>query len=325
MMVTTGSKRKLLRTPFSYLEGKIGFGCGALRLAAVAAVAASVAIVVGGGVVRVTGSGLGCPDWPTCANGSLSPTPEMGIHAVVEFVNRLLTSVVCVVVGALIVVARLQREPRPQITRWAWAQFWVVVLNAAIGGLTVLARLNPFLVAAHFLAATLLLAAAAVTWDIANRPHHDEIHPAIADGTEQRRLAWVLVTATTALMIVGTAVTGAGPHAGDSSDVQRMPFDWATMTWIHAVLAGAVVVTVANIWRSSSPGTGLRVRTTWMLLVLTTQMGVGFAQSVTQLPNILVVVHMLVAALVFIGAIRVFLETSPNSQPRRRQTASRHL
>ncbi|MEV6562355.1 COX15/CtaA family protein [Nocardia sp. NPDC051756] len=318
-MVTTGSSRRLLRTPFSYLDGKIGFGRGALRAAAASAVLASIAIIVGGGVVRVTGSGLGCPDWPTCANGALSPTPEMGLHAVVEFVNRLLTGVICVVVGALIVVARFQREPWPQVTRLAWVQFWIVVLNAVVGGLTVLARLNPYMVAAHFLAATLLLAGAAATWDALDR-RHDAIRPTAVGTPTQRQLVWVLLTTTAALMIVGTAVTGAGPHAGDSSDVQRMPFDWATATWLHAVLASAVTIAAASIWKSSSPGTDLRRRTAWVLLALTAQMGVGITQSATRLPNSLVIVHMLVAALVFIGAIRVFLEISPYYRLRSTET-----
>nr|WP_280446411.1 COX15/CtaA family protein [Nocardia brasiliensis] len=308
-MTAAGLKRRLSRTPFSYLDGRIAFGSRWLRIAAAAALVASVAIVVGGGVVRVTGSGLGCPGWPACANGSLAPTPEMGIHAVVEFVNRLLTSAVCAVVGVLIVVARFQREPRPQVTRWAWAQFWVVVLNAIVGGLTVLARLNPYLVAAHFLAATLLLAAATVTWDFTTRDRSEQTLSNAESTSTQRRSALVLLIATVALMIMGTAVTGAGPHAGDSSDVQRMAFDWAMVAWIHAVLAVAVVIAAVIVWRSSSPGTGLRTRATWVLVVLAAQMGVGVAQSATSLPNALVVTHMLVAALAFIGAIRVFLVT----------------
>ncbi|MEU6586526.1 COX15/CtaA family protein [Nocardia sp. NPDC046763] len=311
--MTTETRRP--STPFSYFDGKIGFGRGALRVAAAAAVVASIAIVVGGGVVRVTGSGLGCPDWPNCSDGSLSPTAAMGIHAVVEFVNRLLTDAVCVMVGALIVVARFQRRPQPQVIRWAWVQFWIVVLNAVVGGLTVLARLNPYLVAAHFLAATLLLAAAAVTWDLVDRSHNGETRPAAAKGPRERRLAWMLLAATAGLSIVGTAVTGTGPHAGDSGDVPRMAFDWVVVTWIHAALAGAVVVIVALMWRSSSPGTDLRVRTAWMLLVLVAQVGVGVVQSVTGLPNAVIVVHMLCAALVFIGAVRVFLETSPRRGP----------
>ncbi|WP_324198531.1 COX15/CtaA family protein [Nocardia brasiliensis] len=311
MVTAAGRKRRLPRTPFSYLDGRIAIGSRWLRIAAAAALLASVAIVVGGGVVRVTGSGLGCPGWPTCANGSLAATPEMGIHALVEFVNRLLTSVVCVVVGVLIVVARFQREHRPQVTRWAWVQFWVVVLNAVLGGLTVLARLNPYLVAAHFLAATLLLAAATVTWDLANRGRAEQARPNARSTSTQRRSALVLLIATVALMIMGTAVTGAGPHAGDSSDVQRMAFDWATVAGIHALLAVAVVVAAAIVWRSSTPGTKLRNRTTWVLVVLAAQVGVGVVQSAASLPNVLVVTHMLVAALAFIGAIRVLLATLP--------------
>ncbi|MER6694113.1 COX15/CtaA family protein [Streptomyces minutiscleroticus] len=123
--------------------------------------AAAVVIIVTGGVVRVTGWGLGCPQWPSCTGGRLAPTAEMGVHGVIEFGNRLLTGALCLVVGWLVIAARLQREPSRAVLRGAWAQFWVIVLNAVVGGVTVWMRLSPYIVAAHFLAATLLLTAAA--------------------------------------------------------------------------------------------------------------------------------------------------------------------
>ncbi|MFI1914014.1 heme A synthase [Nocardia sp. NPDC020380] len=310
-----GSAGLVRKSPFSLIEGRVGFGRGWVTGAAGAAVVASIAIVVGGGIVRVTGSGLGCPDWPTCSGGALAPTGAMGVHAVVEFVNRMLTDVVCVIVGVLIVVARLQRDAQPQVVRWAWVQFWVIVLNAVVGGMTVLARLNPYLVAAHFLAATLLLAAATVTWDLVQRGGSAGGRPPAAIAPGERRLARMLLAGTAVLMVVGTAVSGTGPHAGDSGEVPRMPFDWTVVTWIHGFFAGAVVVVAVMIWRASSPGGPLRLRITWMLVILGVQTVVGIVQSVTGLPNAVVVVHMLGAALVFIGAIRIFLETSPLPQP----------
>lgn len=137
--------------PFSWLAKRVRVGRGVLRAVSSASLVASILIVVGGGVVRVTGSGLGCPDWPTCTVGSLAPTPAMGWQGVVEFANRLLTGVLCLVVGWTIVAARLQRRQDRAITRWAWIQMWIVVLNAVVGGITVLARLSPYMVAATFL------------------------------------------------------------------------------------------------------------------------------------------------------------------------------
>jgi cytochrome c oxidase assembly protein subunit 15 len=124
-----------MKTPLSWLAERVRFGPTNLTIAAGTALAASVMIVVTGSIVRVTGSGLGCDTWPNCTAETLAPTAEMGVHGLIEFGNRLLAIVLCVIVGWLIVVARLQRDADPVITRWAWAQFWVIVLNAVVGGL----------------------------------------------------------------------------------------------------------------------------------------------------------------------------------------------
>jgi cytochrome c oxidase assembly protein subunit 15 len=232
----------------------------------------------------------------------------MGLHAVIEFANRLLTSVVVVVVAVLIVIARFQRDPRPQVTRRAWAQFGVVVLNAVVGGVTVLAELNPYIVASHFLAAVLLLAAAAVTWDILDRGRSSQIHAGL------RGWVRVLLIASVLLLISETVVTGSGPHAGDSADGSRMGFDWATMTLVHTCISGAVVVAAAKIRWSSPLGSRLRSHATGLLMLLAAQTAVGVLQSQTGLPNAAVVAHMLGAALIVIGATRVTLETTLTTQ-----------
>ncbi|MFD3465002.1 heme A synthase [Streptomyces sp. NPDC058682] len=319
-----------MRTPLSWLAGRYSLGARSVRLAALGSVTASIAIIVTGGIVRVTGSGLGCTDWPMCTGETLAPTAEMGMHGAIEFGNRLLTGVLCAVVGWVIITARLQEKPMPAVLRGGWAQFWIVVLNAVVGGVTVWMRLSPYIVAAHFLAAALLLTAAVYTWHAANAAY------AHADGERTgapaplapaplapvplapaplaprsvariRALSTALVAVTALLVVVGTLATGSGPHAGDSSDVARMPFDWTGVTVVHGVLAGATLV-LAGALLSVLPGDGFgaaRRKTAVFLAVLLGQGLVGLVQSLTALPSLLVMLHLLGAALVWTGVLQV--------------------
>lgn len=268
-------------------------------------------IIVTGAVVRVTGSGLGCPTWPNCTTDTFAPTAEMGLHGIIEFGNRVLTGALCAVVGWLIVVARLQREPVPGITRWAWAQFWIIILNAVIGGVTVLAGLSPYIVAAHFLAAVLLLTAATGVW---HKVH--QIGRARSEAAKEpamRRLASILLVMTAGLLVIGTVATGSGPHAGDSAEVARMPIDWAAATIAHGVVA--VFVLVVALWLAfklrQRAGDVLRLRINVFIVVFLGQGLVGLIQSLTSLPELAVVLHLLGSALVWIGAIRVYLDSRP--------------
>ncbi|QFR98194.1 cytochrome oxidase assembly protein [Streptomyces tsukubensis] len=268
---------------------------------------ASIGIIVTGGVVRVTGSGLGCPEWPTCEGENLAPTAEMGVHGAIEFGNRLLTGAICVVVGWLIVTARLQRTPARSVLRGAWAQFWVVVLNAVVGGVAVWMRLSPWVVAAHFLAAMLLLTTAVFTWDRTRPPAGPTPPLPPRETATATGLLWV----TGAVAVLGTLVTGSGPHAGDSSDVHRMPFDWTVVTVVHGVLAAVALSLIGLLLHRldrSHPGPARR-RTAALLLVVLAQSLIGLFQSLTDLPGLAVVLHMLGAALVWSGALRVFLAT----------------
>jgi cytochrome c oxidase assembly protein subunit 15 len=298
-----------VNTPFSWLARRVAFGQRALRIAATGALLASVLIVVTGGVVRVTGSGLGCPEWPSCTPETFGPTAEMGMHGIIEFGNRLLTGILCVVVGWLIVVARLQENPAPGVTRMAWAQFWVIVLNAIVGGITVWVRLNPYIVAAHFLAASLLVTAAAIAWHRvwgleSVRPH--------AGSVTSARLSVGLVVSTALLIVVGTIVTGAGPHAGDSAEVERIPVPWEIATGGHIVLA-VLTITIGGILLSvvmrdgSSAALGRRIGT--FLAIVIAQGLIGVVQLVTHLAELVVVLHLLGSTLVWIGVLRVLLDS----------------
>ncbi|MEU1626734.1 COX15/CtaA family protein [Streptomyces sp. NPDC020096] len=269
---------------------------------------ASIVIVVTGGIVRATGSGLGCPNWPMCTDATLAPTMAMGLHGAIEFSNRLLTGVLCVIVGWLIIAARLQGTPSPSVLRCSWAQFWVVVLNAVVGGVTVWMRLSPYIVAAHFLAAMLLLTTAVITWDRARRPQFPAEETAQLPRRCRTAAAWLLPV-TALLVVLGTVVTGTGPHAGDSSDVARMPFDWVLVTAIHGALAAATLVLTALMLAAlpkGHPGPTRR-RTALLLAAIVSQGLVGLLQSLTGLPSLAVVLHLLGAALVWAGAVQVFL------------------
>ncbi len=292
-----------MTTPLAWLADHVTLGSVVLRGTALVSLLMAVLIVVGGGIVRVTGSGLGCPDWPTCAGGSLGPTPEMGLHALVEFANRLLTGVLCAAVGAVIIAARLQSAPSPRLTRWAWAQFWIVVLNAVLGGVTVLARLSPYLVAAHFVAATALLTVATVTWERTRPGHSQEARlPRSA-----LLLADLVVGATAVVVLLGTLVTGTGPHAGDSADVIRMPFPWAAVTVLHAAAALASLGLTLSLWVVSRRNRcrSLETRVLLFMVVFLAQGLIGLVQAITNLPALLVITHLLGSTLVWIGAVRI--------------------
>lgn len=305
-----------MRTPLSWLADRYSLGARSVRVAALASVVASIAIIVTGGIVRVTGSGLGCTDWPMCTGETLAPTAEMGVHGAIEFGNRLLTGALCAVVGWVIITARLQEKPVPAVLRGGWAQFWIVVLNAVVGGVTVWMRLSPYIVAAHFLAATLLLTAAVYTWhaayaDADTSPDSDTGADSGADGAPPvariRSLSAALVAVTALLVFVGTLATGSGPHAGDSSDVARMPFNWTAVTVVHGLLAATVLVLAAALL-SALPKDGFgaaRRKAVAFLAVLLGQGLVGLVQSVTALPALLVMLHLLGSALVWIGVLQV--------------------
>ncbi|QNO36325.1 heme A synthase [Protaetiibacter sp. SSC-01] len=298
------------RTPLGWAASRWTLGARALRWGTTTALVTAVLIVLGGATVRVTGSGLGCPTWPTCTEDSLIATPELGIHGAIEFGNRLVTGLLIVAVGWAIIAARLQKPRDRTLTRLAWSMFWLVVANAVAGGFTVWFELNPWMVATHFVLAMSLLACATFTWHRARWTGGDGPRP----GPLSRGIAWALVAATAGLVLAGTLVTGSGPHAGDSSDVPRMGFDWTSVTILHGFLAVIVLALAAALafrLRSEDGGRLALGRVGVFLLVLLAQMGLGVVQSLLGLPELLVVAHVVFAALVWVGALRVLLDTDP--------------
>ena len=258
------------------------------------------AIVVTGGAVRLTGSGLGCPTFPTCTEESLVTTPEMGVRGVIEFGNRTLTFVLAAV--ALAVLVAVWRSPRRDLRPLAALSFLGIPAQAGLGGVTVLTGLNPWTVAAHFLISMVLVAIATVLW-LRSRA------PGVGQPLVRRPIALLVAgvaAVTAAVLVLGTLVTGSGPHSGDvdEDDVptgDRMGFDLETISQVHAdvvfLLVGLTIALLVALYATDAPGRVRRAARD-LLVVQLAQGLVGFVQYFTGLPIVLVLVHMLGAALI---------------------------
>ena len=276
------------------------------RLALANAVANG-AIVVTGGAVRLTGSGLGCPTWPRCTSDSFVATPELAGHGVIEFGNRLLTFVLAAV--AIATVVAVWRSARRDLRPLAVLAFLGVPAQALLGGVTVLTGLNPYTVAAHFLVSIVLVALATVLW-LRSR------EPGVGRPLLRRPLA-MLVTGVAAVtgvvLVLGTLVTGSGPHSGDvdENDVptgDRMGFDVELVSQLHAdavfLLVGLTVALLVALYATDAPGRVKRAARD-LLVVQLAQGVVGYVQYFTDLPIALVLLHMLGAVLVTASTARL--------------------
>ncbi|WP_326764935.1 COX15/CtaA family protein [Streptomyces sp. NBC_01591] len=305
--LTRAEVAQAARNPLLYIAERWTPSPRTVRRAAMSAVLMTVLIVVTGGAVRLTGSGLGCPTWPKCTDESLTATSEMGFHGAIEFGNRMLTYVLCAAVGWAIIAARSAKPWRRSLTRLGWVQFWIVMGNAVLGGIVVLVGLNPYTVAAHFLLSTALLTVAMVTWQ---RVSEGDEAPRPLVGKAVSQLTWLLAVAAGLLIAVGTVVTGAGRHAGDSSDVHRIPIDWKMIAQLHADLAWVVVALTVALWfvlKAVDAPVGPLHRARDLFLVLMAQGVIGYVQYFTDTPEILVGLHMLGSCLVWIAVVRVLL------------------
>jgi cytochrome c oxidase assembly protein subunit 15 len=269
------------------------------RLALANAVANG-AIVVTGGAVRLTGSGLGCPTWPRCTSASFVATPELAGHGVIEFGNRLLTFVLAAV--AISTVVAVWRSERRDLRPLAVLTFLGIPAQALLGGVTVLTGLDPWTVAAHFLVSIVLIALATVLW-LRSR------EPGVGQPLLRRPLALLVggtAAVTAVVLVLGTLVTGSGPHSGDLDDNDvptgdRMGFDVELISQLHAdavfLLVGLTVALLLSLYATDAPGRVKRAARD-LLIVQLAQGVVGYVQYFTHLPVALVLLHMLGAVLV---------------------------
>jgi cytochrome c oxidase assembly protein subunit 15 len=266
-----------------------------LHRLALATLVANILIVVTGGVVRLTGSGLGCPTWPRCTEESFVPHAALGVHGAIEFGNRMVTFLLAAVVTATFVAA--WRHGRSSVTRLAFVLAIGVPAQAVIGGISVLTELNPWVVAFHLLVSMAMVGVAVVLLRRLREGDGDALLVVPSP------VAW-LVRGTFAVgwvvLYVGTVVTGSGPHAGDA-DAPRNGLDPAGLSQLHTdfvfLLVGLTVGSLLALLAVGAPRRAVLAAGTLLALELA-QGVVGFVQYVTGLPVALVAVHLLGAALV---------------------------
>ena len=263
-----------------------------VRTLAWATLVANAVLVVTGGAVRLTGSGLGCPTWPRCTDQSFTPHGALDVHSAIEFGNRLLTFVLVAVAIATFVAA--WQTGRRELRRIALVLALGIPAQAIIGGITVLTDLNPWIVSFHLL---LSLAIIGLSVLFIRRVDHPE--PRVATGPLVA-LAWVTFAAGWVVLYVGTVVTGSGPHAGDV-DSPRNGLDPLQVSQLHAdVVFLFVGLTVGLLFALHAAGatTAARRAAATLLGLELAQGAVGFVQYFTDLPILLVGLHLLGAAVI---------------------------
>ncbi|AKT51983.1 COX15/CtaA family protein [Arsenicicoccus sp. oral taxon 190] len=271
-----------------------------LWIALIANLVGNIAIILTGGLVRLTGSGLGCPTWPECTPGSLVPTgaQTQGFHKFIEFGNRMITPVLVVVALALLVLAaaRHWRSRRRFVLECAVPLFFVLV-QAVVGGIIVLAKLDPKTVSPHFLISLFLVANATY---LLYRYREGDGPATRVVPTVLQRLAWAAAAVGGVVCVLGTAVTGSGPHSGDKYENLRFGFDPHATSWLHAdsvmlFLGLSVALVVAS--RLVPVPAPFRRAWDWTLALSLLQGLIGYVQYFTGRPVAVVAVHLLMSAL----------------------------
>ncbi len=277
-----------------------------LRPLAVANLAANIAIVVTGGAVRVTGSGLGCPTWPRCTEASYVVHGELGVHGAIEFGNRMLTFVLVAIAIACWVAALRSRQGRPLALATVIA--FGIPAQALLGGLTVRTDLNPWVVALHLLVSMAIIGVCVVLLDSLRGPAR------AAAPTTVRRLTRLVLASAWVVLYLGTVVTGSGPHSGDA-DSRRTGLDPQVMSHVHAVAVYVLVaLTLGLLVLAHRAGQERVARAAGLLLTVELAQGaVGFTQYLLDLPEALVVLHLLGAALLSAAATWVVVSAGQRS------------
>jgi heme a synthase len=278
------------------------------RLVAICALVALSAIIITGAAVRLTNSGLGCDDWPQCNSTSLIDVSST--HAAIEQINRLFTGVVGVAVIAA-VLASLWRVPRRRdltvLSIWLVAG---VLANAVLGGISVKVDLHPMAIQGHMLLSMMLIVTGTVLVRRSGEP----------DGVERRRVVtatteWLvraLFAVTAVAIFTGTVVTGAGPHAGDET-AERLDIAIPTAARLHGLtVMTAIAVSLLIAWRIraiASDRTALMAPLTRWTGVAVAQAAIGYIQYLSDVPEILVAIHILGAIIVTIATTQLALDT----------------
>ena len=294
---------------------------GRIRVLAWVSLVIQVLIVLTGGAVRLTASGLGCSTWPQCTPGSLVVTPEQGIHGFIEFGNRMVAVFLALAtVATFVLVLRLRRR-RPDLFWLAFCVGLYIPIQAVMGGITVLTNLNPYVVGLHFVLSVALVAASSA---FVERVYHRE-SDTVAHARAVPRWFALTARATAVLLavtiVVGVLTTGSGPHAGDA-DAARNGLDSELLQHLHSLPAYVtfgltLVLATAALTLGLAP---VRIAILWLAGCEFLQIAVGLLQANTGLPIVLVGIHLVVACMTAGAMTWVVLRTGAAGRSRRRGT-----
>ncbi len=287
------------------------------RWFALASFLSMIVIVLSGAAVRLTGSGLGCPDWPTCFRHHYSA--QWGIHSVIEFGNRVMT-ILLVCVAAATFVAALMRQVRRRDLVWlSGALVLGVVADAVLGAFVVYSKLNPWLVALHMLLSLSMVVVGAVLYHRSKYVYGSGARSDVRDP-HFRLIARLLWAPFVVLIATGTMTTGSGPHAGSSQGqlvARRLPFALSSAAWVHSICAvlfiGLVTGLLFAIWRSAAP-TPLQLGVRRLAVISLVQALIGVTQYLTHLPALLVELHVAGAVSLTIGVTQFHLRQSAHDR-----------
>ena len=271
-------------------------------------------IVVTGGAVRLSGSGLGCPDWPNCSPGHLVPRHSSDANAMIEFVNRIFTGAVSIAV-IVAVLGSLARVPRRRDLVWLSLGLVAgVFAQAVLGGLTVIFELRPEFVMSHFLLSLVLLANAIVLHRRAGQP---DTPAQLVVKPRERNLGRLLMVLASIVLITGTIVTSTGPHGGDKK-AKRFDFYLPEVARVHgsAVVAFLllVLVTLFLLWRTRAPAAAVQ-RLGIVLAVSVAQAAIGYIQYFNDIPAVLVGFHIAGATAVWAATLNYYLGLFTRGEP----------
>ena len=289
------------------------------RWFALASFISMIVIVLSGAAVRLTGSGLGCPDWPTCFKGRIS-TP-WGIHHYIEYGNRMITLLLILVTAATLVAALLREVRRQDLIILSGMLVAGVVADAILGAFVVYSKLNPWLVSLHMLLSLSMVVISAVLY---HRSKYVYGPGARSDVRDRHflliaRLLWIPFVI---LLITGTMTTGSGPHAGASQGqlvARRLPFAFSSAAWVHSLAAvlfiGLITGLLFAIWTSDAPS-ALRLGVRRLVIISLIQAAIGVTQYLTHVPPLLVELHIVGAVSLTIGVTQFHLrQTAHDREP----------
>ncbi len=283
-----------------------------------------IVIVLSGAAVRLTGSGLGCPDWPTCYHHRL--TGSWSIHPLIEYGNRIVTVTLVLVTVATFIAALLREVRRRDLLILSGMLIGGVFADAILGAFVVYSKLNPWLVALHMVLSLSMVVVGAVLYHRSKYVYGPGARSDVRDP-HFRLIARLLWVPFAVLIVTGTMTTGSGPHAGSSQGqlvARRLPFSLSSAAWVHSLAAvlfiGLVTGLVFAIWNSGAP-TPLKLGVRRLVIISLIQAGIGATQYLTHLPAWLVELHVAGATSLAIGVTQFHLRQSAHDrEPGTRRT-----